>query len=48
MNSEEDAIQEGIDATSPLLSLAEWVIGIGGFAKAIADTAADASTGWSG
>ncbi len=43
-----DMVQKGIETASPLISLAEWVLGIGGFAKAIVDTAGDANTGWSG
>ncbi len=40
--------QQTLERTSPLLTMLEWVIAIGGLGKAIIDTLADKSSGWSG
>ena len=40
--------QRSVEITSPLIGILEWVIAIGGLAKAVIDTSADYSSDWSG
>lgn len=47
-SKDKDPTQQATEKISPLISMLEWIIAIGGLVKAILDTAADASTNWSG